>query len=157
MKIQLLVIGRTRSPELDRLCGEYLKRLQHYIPSELTVISDLKRVKNESPEQLKLREGKKLLEHVQAGELLYLMDEAGKDYTSVEFSSFLQKQMNSGRKRLVLVIGGAYGFSEEVYARAAGMIRLSRMTFSHEMARLFLLEQLYRACTILKGEPYHHQ
>ena len=156
MKIQLLVIGKTRTPEIDRLCEEYLKRLQHYVPSEVVVVPDVKRGKNESPEQLKAREGMQLLNNVQPGDLLFLMDEAGKGYTSVAFSHFLQKQMNSGRKRMLLAIGGAYGFSQEVYARADGKISLSQMTFSHEMARLFLLEQLYRACTILRGEPYHH-
>ena len=156
MKIQLLVIGKTRSTELDRLCMEYLKRLQRYIPAEINVVPDVKRAKNESPDQLKIREGAKLLETVQAGDLLFLLDERGKAYSSTEFAAFIQKQLNSGRKRMILAIGGAYGFSEAVYKRADGQLQLSRMTFSHEMVRLFLLEQLYRACTILKGEPYHH-
>lgn len=157
MKVELLVIGRTKSPELDRLCTTYLKRLKRYIPSELLVIADVKRAKNERPEDLAMKEGEQLLKHVDAGDVLFLLDERGKGFTSRAFANFLQKQMNSGRKRLVLAIGGAYGFSDAVYTRADGMIRLSEMTFSHEMARLFLLEQLYRACTILKGEPYHHQ
>ena len=157
MKIQLLVIGKTRSPELDRLSAEYLKRLQRYIPSEMIVIPDLKRGKNESPEQLKIREGEQLLDYVQTGDVFFLLDERGKAYSSAEFATFLQKQMNAGRKHLLLAIGGAYGFSKQVYERANGKIQLSQMTFSHEMARFFLLEQLYRACTILRGEPYHHQ
>ena len=157
MKIQVLVIGKTRSPELDTLSKEYLKRLQRYITTEWVVIPDIKRGKNEGPEQIKIKEGAKVLEHMLEGDLLYVLDERGISYTSKKFAAFLQKQMNSGRKRLVLAIGGAYGFSEAVYARASGKIRLSEMTFSHEMARIILLEQLYRACTILKGEPYHHQ
>lgn len=136
---------------------EYLKRLKRYIPSELIVIPDLKRGKNEGPNQLKVREGAQLLEFVKPGDALFLLDERGNAYSSPEFAAFLQKQMNSGRKRLLLAVGGSYGFSQQVYDRADGKIRLSRMTFSHEMARLFLLEQLYRACTILKGEPYHHE
>ena len=157
MKIQLLVIGKTRSPELDRLSAEYLRRLQRYVPSEMIVIPDLKRGKNESAEQLKIREGEQLLDYVQTGDVFFLLDERGKAYSSAEFATFLQKQMNAGRKRLLLAIGGAYGFSKQVFERATGKIQLSQMTFSHEMARLFLLEQLYRACTILRGEPYHHQ
>lgn len=123
----------------------------------MIIIQDMKRGKNESGDQVAVRESQKLLEQVQKGDLLFLLDERGKAYSSVAFASFLQKQMNSGRKRLLLAIGGAYGFSQEVYDRADGMIQLSKMTFSHEMARLFLLEQLYRACTILRGEPYHHE
>lgn len=157
MKIQILVIGKTRSNEISRLNQDYLDRLKRYVPAELVIIPDIKRGKNENAEQVSVREGEKLLAHIQGGDLLFLLDERGKAYSSKSFASFLQRQMNSGRKRLLLAIGGAYGFSQAVYDRADGMIQLSKMTFSHEMARLFLLEQLYRACTILRGEPYHHE
>ena len=156
MKIQILVVGRTRSAELAALFDDYLRRIKRYIPAELTVIPDVKANRKELQEQLCIREGKKILEQLKVGDIFYLLDERGTAYTSPKFAQLLQKKMNSGKKRWVLAVGGPYGFSEEVYERADGMISLSAMTFPHEMARLFLAEQLYRACTILRGEPYHH-
>lgn len=157
MKIKLLAIGKTDDKSLQTLIATYQERLKHYIKFELAIIPDIKNAKNLSQKQQKEKEGLLLLSKLQAGDQLVLLDEKGKDFRSVEFSNFLQKKMNSGFKQLVFVIGGPYGFSEEVYQRAQGKISLSKMTFSHQMIRLFFTEQLYRAFTILKNEPYHHE
>lgn len=157
MKIKLLAIGKTDDKSLQALIATYQERLKHYVKFELAIIPDIKNVKNLSQKQQKEKEGLLLLSKLQAGDQLVLLDEKGKDFRSVEFSNFLQKKMNSGFKQLVFVIGGPYGFSEEVYQRAQGKISLSKMTFSHQMIRLFFTEQLYRAFTILKNEPYHHE
>lgn len=135
----------------------YEKRLGHYIKFELELIPDLKKTKNLSQAQQKTKEGELILKTLSPTDTLILLDEHGKSYSSVEFSNFLQKKMNSGLKQLVFVIGGPYGFDEEVYKVASGKVSLSKMTFSHQMVRLFMLEQLYRAFTILRNEPYHHQ
>lgn len=137
--------------------NQYLKRLKHYIPVERIEIPDLKNQKNLTTEQIKEQEGKDILSKLQAGDHLILLDEKGKQYSSVDFSMFIQQKFNNGGKALVFVVGGAYGFSEEVYAQANGKISLSTMTFSHQMVRMIFFEQLYRAMTILKGEPYHHE
>ncbi len=157
MKIKLLAIGKTDDKSLQALIATYQERLKHYVKFELAIIPDIKNAKNLSQKQQKEKEGLLLLSKLQAGDQLVLLDEKGKDFRSVEFSNFLQKKMNSGFKQLVFVIGGPYGFSEEVYQRAQGKISLSKMTFSHQMIRLFFTEQLYRAFTILKNEPYHHE
>lgn len=157
MKIKLLAIGKTDDKSLQALIGTYQERLKHYVKFELAIIPDIKNAKNLSQKQQKEKEGLLLLSKLQAGDQLVLLDEKGRDFRSVEFSNFLQKKMNSGFKQLVFVIGGPYGFSEEVYQRAQGKISLSKMTFSHQMIRLFFTEQLYRAFTILKNEPYHHE
>ncbi|KAA3621941.1 MAG: 23S rRNA (pseudouridine(1915)-N(3))-methyltransferase RlmH [Flavobacterium sp.] len=157
MNISLLAIGKTDSGELQSLIDEYHRRLSHYVPFSFELIPDIKNSKNLSEAQQKQQEGAALLKRVQSADRLILLDEKGKSYTSVEFSALLQKHMNSGIKNLVFVIGGPYGFSEEVYARANGKISLSMMTFSHQMVRLFFIEQLYRGFTILRNEPYHHR
>ncbi len=136
--------------------NEYLKRLGHYVSVERIEIPDLKNQKNLSIEQIKTLEGKEILAKVNSGEQVILLDEKGKQFSSVDFSNYLQTKFNSGGKALVFVIGGAFGFSEEVYASAQGKLSLSPMTFSHQMVRMIFFEQLYRAMTILKGEPYHH-
>ncbi len=156
MTIKLLAIGKTDSIELQRLIAIYKKRLEHYIKFELEVIPDLKKTKNLSQEQQKNKEGELILKKLVSTDVLILLDENGKQFNSVEFSGYLQKKMNSGIKQLVFVIGGPYGFSDTVYKTASGKISLSKMTFSHQMVRLFVVEQVYRAFTILKNEPYHH-
>jgi 23S rRNA (pseudouridine1915-N3)-methyltransferase len=156
MKITLYTIGKTDSAELQQLIAQYAQRLQHYVPFSLEVIPDLKNTKNLSEGQQKQAEGAELLKRLGSTDALVLLDEGGKTYSSVGFSKFLQKKMNSGLKHLVFVVGGPYGFSEEVYQRAIGKVSLSSMTFSHQMVRLFFVEQLYRAYTILRNEPYHH-
>ena len=157
MKIRLLVIGKTDDKNLNQLIDNYQKRLQHYIGFQLEVIPDIKNVKNLSEIQQKEKEGELILAKLQNTDQLVLLDEKGKEFRSLDFANFLQKKMNSGIKQLVLVIGGPYGFSQTVYKKATGKISLSKMTFSHQMIRLFIVEQLYRGYTILKNEPYHHE
>ena len=157
MKITLLAIGKTDDKNLQILMDTYMRRLGHYLSFQLEIIPDIKKVKNLSQEQQKEGEGNEILKKVSSSDVMILLDENGKMYNSVEFSEFLQKKMNSGIKQLVFVIGGPYGFSDALYKRAQGKISLSSMTFSHQMVRLFFIEQLYRACTILKNEPYHHR
>ncbi|MGI9530745.1 23S rRNA (pseudouridine(1915)-N(3))-methyltransferase RlmH [Lutimonas sp.] len=157
MKIKLLAIGKTDDKNLQVLIENYEKRLKHYIKFELELIPDLKNVKNLSESEQKEKEGSLILKKLNPADQLILLDEKGIMHTSKEFSTFMQKKMNSGIKQLVLVIGGPYGFSEEVYKKAQGKISLSKMTFSHQMIRLFIVEQIYRAFTILKNEPYHHE
>ena len=157
MKIKLLAIGKTDDKHLISLIETYQKRLKHYINFQLEIIPDIKNSKNLSEDQQKEKEGELILKKLTAYDQLVLLDENGKNFTSVEFSKHLQKKMNAGVKQLVLVIGGPYGFSNEVYKRAQGKISLSKMTFSHQMIRLFAVEQIYRAFTILRNEPYHHQ
>jgi 23S rRNA (pseudouridine1915-N3)-methyltransferase len=137
--------------------NEYLKRLKHYIPVERIEIPDLKNAKKLTFDQIKEAEGKEILVKLQQGDVLFLLDERGKEYSSVDFANFLQQKFNTGGKAIVFVVGGAYGFSEEVYSAANGKISLSTMTFSHQMVRMIFFEQLYRAMTILRGEPYHHE
>ncbi|KAA2216844.1 23S rRNA (pseudouridine(1915)-N(3))-methyltransferase RlmH [Maribacter flavus] len=157
MTIKLLAIGKTDSKELQKLISMYEQRLGHYVNFELEIIPDLKKTKNLSAEQQKIKEGELIFKSLANTDILVLLDENGKQYSSLEFSSYLQKKMNSGLKQLVFLIGGPYGFSEEIYRKASGKISLSKMTFSHQMVRLFFVEQLYRAFTILRNEPYHHQ
>jgi 23S rRNA (pseudouridine1915-N3)-methyltransferase len=157
MKIKLLAIGKTDNKHLIQLIEEYQNRLKHYIKFELEVIPDIKNVKNLSEVQQKEKEGALILSKLQNTDDLVLLDDKGKQFTSIEFSQYLQKKMNSGIKQLVLVIGGPYGFSDTVYKKAIAKISLSKMTFSHQMIRLFTVEQIYRAFTILKNEPYHHE
>ena len=157
MTIKLLGIGKTDDPALQELTDVYVKRLQFYNKFEQELIPDLKKVKNLDENQQKQKEGELLLSKIASSDFVVLLDERGKQYTSVEFSEFLQKRLNSGVKQLIFVIGGPYGFSPEVYARADSKISLSKMTFSHQMVRLFFVEQLYRGFTILRNEPYHHK
>ncbi|HDZ06320.1 hypothetical protein LCGC14_0148450 [marine sediment metagenome] len=157
MTIKLLAIGKTDNSQLQELIEIYQKRLQHYVNFEIELIPDLKKTKNLSEDQQKEKEGELILKKLAPTDILILFDEKGKHYTSVEFSQYLQKKMNSGIKQLVFLIGGPYGFSNDIYAKASGKISLSKMTFSHQMVRLFITEQIYRSYTILKNEPYHHQ
>lgn len=157
MKIKLLAIGKTDNKHLIALIEEYQNRLKHYIKFELQIIPDIKNVKNLSEIQQKEKEGELILSKLQNTDVLVLLDDKGKHYTSMEFSKYLQKKMNAGIKQLVLVIGGPYGFSDAVYKKSTGKISLSKMTFSHQMIRLFIVEQIYRGFTILKNEPYHHE
>lgn len=157
MKITLIAIGKTDDKKLIALTEVYIKRLQHYINFSFEIIPDIKNVKNLSEAQQKIAEGEVILKDLQPSDQLILLDEKGKSFSSVGFSAFLQKKMNSGLKNLVFVIGGPYGFSDEVYVRANGKVSLSTMTFSHQMVRLFFVEQLYRGFTILRNEPYHHR
>ena len=157
MNIRLLAIGKTDNKSLQSLIDEYTKRLSFYIKFDLEIIPDIKNVKNLSEAQQKEKEGELILSKISATDQLILLDENGSTFSSVAFSDYLQKKMNAGIKTLVFVIGGPYGFSEEVYKKAQGKVSLSEMTFSHQMVRLFVIEQLYRGFTILKNEPYHHQ
>ena len=157
MKIKLLAIGKTDDKNLQILIQNYEKRLKHYIKFELEIIPDLKNVKNLSEFEQKEKEGALILKKINPTDQLVLLDEKGAMNTSKEFSKFMQKKMNSGVKQLVMVIGGPYGFSEAVYKKSQGKISLSKMTFSHQMIRLFVVEQIYRAFTILRNEPYHHE
>jgi 23S rRNA (pseudouridine1915-N3)-methyltransferase len=156
MKITLLVVGKTTDAHIDTLIQDYQKRLTHYLPFSLVVIPDLKNTKSLTMEQQKLAEGELILRQLTPSTDMILLDEKGREYRSVEFADFLQKKMSSGRD-VVFVVGGPYGFSQSVYDRANGKISLSQMTFSHQMVRLFFVEQIYRAMTILRGEPYHHE
>tara|TARA_B110000977_G_scaffold115346_1_gene149072 strand:+ start:283 stop:756 length:474 start_codon:yes stop_codon:yes gene_type:complete len=157
MKILLLVIGKTDEKYLTEGIDKYLNRLKHYIGIDYEEIPDLKNRKSLSEAQQKKQEGLLIMSKLKAGDKLVILDDKGKEYSSKEFSKHLQLQMNSGIKRLVLVVGGPYGFDTSVYAKAAGKLSLSRMTLSHQMIRLFIVEQVYRALTILKNEPYHHE
>ena len=157
MNIKLIAIGKTDNKALQSLIDDYTKRLSFYIKFNLDIIPDIKNVKNLSESQQKEKEGELILSKISPTDNLILLDENGKSFSSVGFSTELQKKMNAGIKTLVFVIGGPYGFSDTVYAKANGKIALSQMTFSHQMVRLFFIEQVYRGFTILKNEPYHHQ
>jgi 23S rRNA (pseudouridine1915-N3)-methyltransferase len=156
MKIKLIAIGKTDSKDLQPLIEEYSKRLSFYVSFNFEIIPDIKNAKNLSKKQQKIAEGNELLKRIEKSDTIIILDEKGKTFSSVEFSVFLQKKMNSGLKNLIFIIGGPYGFSEEIYQRANTKISLSTMTFSHQMVRLFFIEQLYRGFTILRNEPYHH-
>ena len=157
MTIKLLAIGKTDNKQLQALIDEYTKRLGFYIKFNLEIIPDIKNAKNLSEAQQKQKEGELILKQLKPTDVLILLDENGKQLDSVGFSQYLQKHMNSGIKQLVFVIGGPYGFSRDVYNKAQGKLSLSKMTFSHQMVRVFVIEQLYRGFTILKNEPYHHR
>ncbi|MCF7561641.1 23S rRNA (pseudouridine(1915)-N(3))-methyltransferase RlmH [Sabulilitoribacter multivorans] len=157
MTIKLLAIGKTDDKRLTSLIDDYIKRLNFYINFSLEIIPDLKNTKHLSEAQQKQKEGELILNKLNNTDVLVLLDENGKQLDSIGFSAYLQKHMNSGIKQLVFVIGGPYGFSDEVYKKANGKLSLSKMTFSHQMIRLFFIEQLYRGFTILKNEPYHHR
>ena len=157
MNIKLIAIGKTDNKNLQSLIDEYQKRLSFYIKFDLDIIPDIKNIKNLSESQQKDKEGEMILAKITPTDQLILLDEKGITFSSIDFSEELQKKMNSGLKTLVFVIGGPYGFSDKVYDKAQGKISLSLMTFSHQMVRLFFIEQLYRGFTILKNEPYHHQ
>ncbi len=157
MTIELIVIGKTDSREVASLVEMYLKRVNHYCRMALTTLPDVKNTKSLSVKQQRTLEGDSVLRQLSEGDYVVLLDERGEEFRSVEFAYWLQKRMNSGIRRLVLVIGGPYGFSEELYARANYKLSLSQMTFSHQIVRALFAEQIYRAFTILNNEPYHHE
>lgn len=156
MKIKIIAVGKTHKKFLVEGEQEYAKRLNRYIKFEQIEIPDIKNAKNKTFEQIKQEEGKLILSKVEPGGQLILLDEKGKEFSSRSFSKWIQQQMNAGPKHITFVIGGPYGFSDEVYQKANMKLSLSQMTFSHQMIRMLFLEQVYRAFTILKGEPYHH-
>ncbi|PKP43501.1 MAG: 23S rRNA (pseudouridine(1915)-N(3))-methyltransferase RlmH [Bacteroidetes bacterium HGW-Bacteroidetes-12] len=155
MKIKLISIGKTDEPYLIEGIEKYINRLKHYVSFELIVINDVKMGKKNNAELQKEQEGIQLLSKINATDVVILLDENGSEFSSIGFSEFIQKKLNAGTD-LVFVIGGPFGFSEGVYQRASSKVALSQLTFSHQMVRLFFVEQLYRAFTILKGEKYHH-
>lgn len=157
MKIILLTVGKTDIGWVAEGLSSYVSRLRHYVPFEMLEIPELKNVSSLTRDQIKLREGELILKNVRPSDNVILLDERGKEYRSVEFARKLGEVMARGGRDMVFVIGGAYGFSQQVYERSDSMLSLSRMTFSHQMVRAVFVEQLYRAFTILKGEPYHHE
>jgi len=156
MKTELILVGRTVSKEFGKIIADYGERITHYMPFSVTVIPELKNTKSLSEEQQKMAEGELILKQLQPSDVVVLLDERGREPRSVELAAWLEKKQQTAR-RLVFVIGGPYGFSQAVYQRANEQLSLSRLTFSHQMVRAIFLEQLYRACTIVKGEPYHHE
>lgn len=156
MKTELIVVGRTVNKHFIAGIADYSERIGHYMPFSITTIHELKNTKSLTEEQQKQAEGEQILKLIQPSDTVVLLDEHGHEYRSVELASWLEQKRNTAR-RLVFVIGGPYGFSQAVYTQANEKISLSKMTFSHQMVRLIFTEQLYRACTIIKGEPYHHE
>lgn len=156
MKIRACAVGRTSTGYIKTGIDEYISRLKHFIPFETIVVADIKNNRNLSESQQKSLEGEAILQQVKPGDCLILLDERGREFSSRQFAQFVEQRMSSISRNIIFVIGGPYGFSDEVYRRADEKISLSRMTFSHEMVRLFFVEQLYRAMTILRGLPYHH-
>ncbi len=157
MRATLILVGKTVNKHFVELIDDYAERVKHYIGFDITMIPELKNTKNLSTEQQKQQEGELILKQLQGGDHVVLLDEHGKEMRSVEFSAYMEQKMQTVSKRLVFVIGGPYGFSQDVYARANEKMSLSKMTFSHQMVRLIFVEQLYRAMTIMRGEPYHHE
>ncbi|MCX6229841.1 MAG: 23S rRNA (pseudouridine(1915)-N(3))-methyltransferase RlmH [Bacteroidia bacterium] len=157
MKTLLLTIGETDQKYIKEGIADYVKRLSFYIPFESKVIPDLKNRSSLSLENQKEKEGQLILSNVASGDFLVLLDERGSELSSIEFSKWMEKKMVAGMRQLIFVIGGPYGFSKSVYERANGLVSLSKLTFSHQMVRLIFVEQLYRAMTIIKNEPYHHE
>ncbi len=157
MKIVFLTIGKTINKHLVELQNDYQDRLKHYIPFDYISIPELKNNKNLTETEQKEKEADLLLKMFEPTDEIILLDENGKQYSSVDFSEFVSKKIMGNQKRMVFVVGGPYGFSQRVYSRANGLISLSKMTFSHQMVRIIFAEQLYRAFTIMRGEPYHHQ
>lgn len=156
MKTLLILVGKTNDKHFAAGISEYVQRINHYMPFETVTIPELKNTKNITENQQKQAEGELIAKYLQPTDCVVLMDEHGKEYRSMEFARWLTQKQNTVR-RLVFIIGGPYGFSQQVYDRADDMVSLSKMTFSHQMVRLIFTEQLYRACTITKGEPYHHE
>ncbi len=157
MKISLILIGKTTDKHIAALMDDYEARVKHYVGFDIIVIPDLKNTKALTEEQQRQAEGALILKQLQPGDTVVLLDERGKEFRSIEFAEWMQRKQHTVGKRLVFVVGGPYGFSPEVYARANEQLSLSRMTFSHQMVRLFFVEQIYRAQTIIRGEPYHHE
>ena len=157
MNIELIVVGKTDMKEVEALVAMYTKRLNHYVRFAITTIADVRNTKKLSEAEQKRLEGEAILRLINDSDHLMLLDEHGLELRSLEFADLIQKRMSSGTKRLVFVIGGPYGFSDAVYQRANSKLSLSKMTFSHQIVRAIFTEQLYRAFTILKNEPYHHE
>lgn len=157
MKLTALFVGKTTDKHIQALIDDYTSRLRHYLPFDIVVIPELRNTKHLSEEQQKQAEGELILRNLQPGDSLVLLDEHGRELRSIELAEWVEKRQHTVSRRLVLAIGGPYGFSADVYARADDKLSLSRLTFSHQMVRLFLVEQLYRAQTIIRGEPYHHE
>ena len=157
MQIELIVIGKTDSKEIESLVALYARRVNRYCKFGITVLPDVRNTRSLTVKQQRTAEGEALVRQFSEGDFVALLDERGEEQRSVEFALWLQRRLNSGTKRLVVVIGGPYGFSDEVYARAHARLSLSRMTFSHQIVRAIFAEQLYRAFTILRNEPYHHE
>ena len=157
MNIELIVVGKTDMREVEALVTMYTKRLNHYVKFAITTIADVRNTKKLSEAEQKRLEGEAILKLITDSDLVMLLDEHGAEYRSIEFADMLQRRMLSGTKRLVFVIGGPYGFSDAVYQRSNSKLSLSKMTFSHQIVRAIFTEQLYRAFTILKNEPYHHE
>lgn len=156
MKTKLIVVGKTVDKNIIKRIEDYVGRIGHYMPFEIIVIPELKNTKKLSTASQKDMEGELILKQLQPSDTVVLLDEHGKEYRSIEFASWIEKQQQTART-LVFVVGGPYGFSDAVYARSNSKLSLSKMTFSHQMIRLLFVEQIYRACTIIKGEPYHHE
>ena len=156
MKITFLWIGKTAEQWLQEGIDVYLKRLKNYVPLSVEIVPTPKNMPKNDIEKQKKMEGEAILGKIASSDIVFLLDERGQNYSSEEFADFLQKKMSAGIKNLVIVVGGAFGFSEKLYQRANGQISFSKMTFSHQMIRLLLCEQMYRAFTILRNEPYHH-
>ncbi len=157
MKVILIIVGKTDFKYLEEGIHLYLSRIIHYLPFEIITIKDLKKGRTISPELVKENEGKEILNKIEPIDFVILLDEKGNEYTSVKFAKYIENKTITGTRKLIFVIGGAYGYSENVYKRANDKISLSKMTFSHQIVRLIFMEQLYRALTIIKGEPYHHE
>ncbi len=156
MKVALWMIGKTADAYLETGIAVYAQRLKHYLPFSIEVVPDVRQGSKLHPEQLKEREAEAVLDRLKKEDVLILLDERGQTFTSEAFARFLEQRLNTSGKRLIFLIGGAYGFADALYARANGQVALSAMTFSHQMVRLFFVEQLYRAMTILRNEPYHN-
>jgi 23S rRNA (pseudouridine1915-N3)-methyltransferase len=156
MKTLLILVGKTTDKHFQVGISDYVERISHYMPFELVTIPELRNTKSLTEEQQKTAEGELILKQLQSSDTVILLDEHGRELRSIEFAHWLEQKRNTAR-RLIFIIGGPYGFSSEVYERANEKLSLSKMTFSHQMVRLIFTEQLYRACTIIKGEPYHHE
>ena len=157
MKGVLIVVGKTTDKRFEAITQEYIERIRHYIPFTVEVIPELKNTKGLSQDEQKKREGELIQKNLQPGDYVVLLDEHGSERSSMDFASWMQKNMAAGPKRLVFIVGGPYGFSDAIHQKSNEEISLSRMTLSHQMIRMFFVEQIYRAMTILNGEPYHHE
>lgn len=157
MKISLILVGKTTDKHIAALVDDYTARVKHYVGFDLVVIPELKNTKALTEEQQKKSEAELILKHLQDGDHVVLLDERGKEFRSMEWADWMRRKQHTVSRRLVFVVGGPYGFAPDVYFRANEMLSLSRMTFSHQMVRLFFVEQIYRAMTIIKGTPYHHE
>lgn len=157
MKTEFWLTGKTAFPYLEKGMQLYEKRLGRYLPFQSVVLPEAKNAKKLPPEKLKIKEGEIVLKKLSDDDILVLLDEKGKQYSSVEFANYMERKFNLGKKRLIFLVGGAWGFSDDIYLRANEKISLSKMTFSHQMIRLFFMEQIFRAMTIIRNEPYHNE